>query len=187
MNCGGSIANYNGKQFEEKTNNKLVLIENGYIINSFSKKPKNKYDFYLSKLYDDKIITFTMQNGFRIYMKNKYNINLFRSPDEAYIIEYNNGKKIIKILEKKEQNVEGSVETKIWSGPSFKREYEIILGIEFEVYYGYCVNNFLKNKLLSSDIKYKTLNIILNENNIETLYGDDDNYFTKLDIWVNNF
>jgi hypothetical protein len=120
-------------------------------------------------------------------MKNKYNINLFRSPDEAYIIEYNNGKKIIKILEKKEQNVEGSVETKIWSGPSFKREYEIILGIEFEVYYGYCVNNFLKNKLLSSDIKYKTLNIILNENNIETLYGDDDNYFTKLDIWVNNF
>lgn len=78
---------------KKKTNNKLVLIENGYIINSFSKKPKNKYDFYLSKLYDDKIITFTMQNGFRIYMKNKYNINLFRSPDEAYIIEYNNGKK----------------------------------------------------------------------------------------------
>jgi hypothetical protein len=53
---------------KKKTNNKLVLIENGYIINSFSKKPKNKYDFYLSKLYDDKIITFTMQNGFRIYI-----------------------------------------------------------------------------------------------------------------------
>lgn len=34
-------------------------------------------------------------------MKNKYNINLFRCPDEAYIIEYTNGKKVIKILEKK--------------------------------------------------------------------------------------
>jgi hypothetical protein len=38
-------------------------------------------------------------------MKQNYDINLFRCPDEAYIIEYKNGKKIIKILEKKEQNV----------------------------------------------------------------------------------
>jgi len=29
----------------------------------------------------------------------------------------------IKIVEKKEQNVEGSVETKLWSSPSLKREY----------------------------------------------------------------
>lgn len=54
-------------------------------------------------------------------MKNNYNINLFRNPDEAYIIKYNTGKKIIKILEKKEQHIEGSVETKLWSGPSLKR------------------------------------------------------------------
>jgi len=34
-------------------------------------------------------------------MKNKYGIDLFRYPDEVYIIEYNNCKKVIKILEKK--------------------------------------------------------------------------------------
>jgi len=34
-------------------------------------------------------------------MKNKYNIELFRCPDEAYIIEYTSGRKVIKILEKK--------------------------------------------------------------------------------------
>jgi hypothetical protein len=34
-------------------------------------------------------------------MKNKYGIDLFRYPDKAYIIEYNNSKKVIKILEKK--------------------------------------------------------------------------------------
>jgi len=56
-----------------------------------------------------------------MYMKNKYNIELFRCPDEAYIIEYTSGRKVIKILEKKEQNVEGSVETKLWSGPSLKK------------------------------------------------------------------
>lgn len=75
-------------------------------------------------------------------MKNKYNIELFRYPDEAYIIEYNTGKKIIKILEKKNQNVEGSVETKLWSGPSLKREYKLILKDNLEVHYGFCVNDF---------------------------------------------
>lgn len=36
-----------------------------------------------------------------MYMKNKYNIKSFRYPDEAYLIEYNTGRKVIKILEKK--------------------------------------------------------------------------------------
>jgi hypothetical protein len=85
-----------------------------------------------------------------MYMKTKYNIELFRCPDEAYIIEYNTGKKVIKILEKKEQNVEGSVETKLWSGPSLKREYELVLGNDFEVHYGFCVSDFLKKKLISN-------------------------------------
>lgn len=30
-------------------------------------------------------------------MKNKYNIDLFRCPDEAFIIEYKSGKKVIYI------------------------------------------------------------------------------------------
>jgi hypothetical protein len=34
-------------------------------------------------------------------MKDKYNIDLFRCPDEAYIIEYTSGRKVIKILENK--------------------------------------------------------------------------------------
>jgi hypothetical protein len=116
-------------------------------------------------------------------MKDKYNIELFRCPDEAYIIEYKT-KTVIKILEKKEQHVEGSVETKLWSGPSLKREYEIVLGNDFEVHYGFCVNEFLKNKLISNDKKYKTLNTIFNENNITVLFGDDENYFDTLDIWI---
>ena len=117
--------------------------------------------------------------------KNKYNIDMFRCPDEAYIIEYASGRKVIKILEKKEQNVEGSVETKLWSGPSLKREYELILGPEFEVFYGFCVSEFLKQKLISNEKKYTTLNSIFNENNIAVLFGDDENYFETLDRWLN--
>ena len=119
-------------------------------------------------------------------MKNKYNIDLFRCPDEAYIIEYTSGRKVIKILEKKEQNVSGSVETKLWAGPSLKREYELVLGQCFEVSYGFCVSNYLKDKLISNEKKYTILNTILTESNILVLFGDDENYFETFDTWFNS-
>ena len=134
--------NYNSKQFEDKTNNQSRLLDAGYVKKAFN---------YLSKIFKDKTIVFVSQNGLKMYMKNKYNIILFRCPDEAYIIEHNTGKKVIKILEKKNQNVEGSTETKLWSGPSLKREYELVLGNEFEVHYGFCVSEFLKKKLTSTE------------------------------------
>ena len=183
--AGGANTNYYGKQFEDKTNNQIMLLADGYVRHNITKNQKNTYDYYLSKTFDDKIIIFVLQNGLKSYMKHKYNIELFRCPDEAYIIEYNTGKKVIKILEKKEQNVSGSVETKLWSGPSLKREYELVLGKDFEVHYGFCVSQFLKNKILSSEKKYIILNQIFIENNISVLFGDDDNYFETLDNWLN--
>ena len=176
--AGGANTNYYGKRFEEKTNNKSRLLEDGYNYTSNND--------YLSKTFEDKTIVFVLQNELKRYMKHKYNIELFRCPDEAYIIQYNNGKKIIKILEKKEQRVNGSVETKLWSGPSLKREYELVLGTEFEVHYGFCVSEFLQNKLISNQKKYTILNTIFSENNITVLFGDDENYFETFDIWLNN-
>lgn len=185
--AGGSKTNYYGKIFEEKTNNESKLLEQGYIKKTFFNNSKKIYDYYLEKEFEDKIIIFVLQYGLKNYIKNKYNIDLFRCPDEAYIIKYKNRNKIIKILEKKEQNVNGSVETKLWSCPSLKREYELVLlenNIKIEYYL--CVNNFLKNKLISNDKKYMILNIILNENDIKVLFGDDENYFTLLNNWINN-
>jgi len=184
--AGGANTNYYGKQFEEKTNNETRLLEKGFVKNSLTKNPKKKSDYYLSKTVEDKTIVFVLQNGLKMYMKKKYNIEMFRYPDEAYIIEYTSGRKVIKILEKKEQNVNGSVETKLWSGPSLKREYELVLNGVFEVFYGFCISAFLKNKLISNEKKYVILNTILDENNIAVLFGDDKNYFEILDIWLNN-
>ena len=185
--AGGANTNYYGKKFEEKTNNEQRLLDDGYVKNSFTKKPKKAYDYYLSKTFeDDKTIVFVLQGGLKVYMKNKYNIDLFRCPDEAYIIEYSSGRKVMKILEKKEQNVQGSAETKLWSGPSLKREYELVLGKDFEVVYGFCVSEFLKKKVVSNETKYTILNTILNENNIAVLFGDDENYFTTFDTWFNS-
>lgn len=180
--AGGANTNYYGKKFEEKTNNQTRLLEDGYTKICFAKNAKA---YYLSKTFEDKTIVFVLQNGLKTYMKYKYNIEVFRCPDEAYIIEYNTGKKVIKILEKKEQNVEGSVETKLWSGPSLKREYELMLDNMFEVQYGFCVSEFLKKKMTSSNKKYTILNTIFKETNIAVLFGDDDNYFDTFDNWLN--
>lgn len=183
--AGGANTTYNGKKFEEKTNNEERLLINEYKIYNLS---DNKYGYYLRKTFNNKTITYTTQHGLKIYVKNKYNIELFRCPDEAYIIEYNKDKTskiIIKILEKKEQKVEGSVETKLWSGPSLKREYEIVFGDKFIIHYSFCVNEFLKKKLKSEENKYLILNQILNENNIHILYGDDIEYYNELDKWIN--
>jgi len=185
--AGGANTNYHGKLFEEKTNNQQRLLNEGYAKYSFTKNPKKKYDYYLSKTFHDKTVVFVLHNGFKQYMKHKYNKQLFRCPDEAYIVECKTtGKIVIKILEKKEQNVDGSVETKLWSGPSLKREYELALGDDFEIHYGFCVNEFLKNKLTSNEAKYAILNTILDENNIAVLFGDDENYFETFDTWFNN-
>ena len=183
--AGGANTNHFGKKFEEKTNNQQRLIKEGYIKTDLKKNPKY-YNYCLSKKFDDMTIIFVLQNGLKTYMKQNYDIDLFRCPDEAYIIEYKNGRKVIKILEKKEQNVAGSVETKLWSGPSLKREYELVLGEGFEVVYGFCVSDFLKNKIISKEKKYIILNKILIEHKIEVLFGDDEDYFEKFDIWLNN-
>lgn len=35
-------------------------------------------------------------------------------------------------------------------------------------------------------MKYNILKKILDENNINILYGDDDDYFLKINHWINN-
>ena len=82
------------------------------------------------------------------------------------------------------QNVEGSVETKLFAGPSLKREYELMFGPEFEIQYGFCVSEFLQKKITSGTKKYNNLQKILEENNIPILFGNNTNYFETLDSWI---
>lgn len=144
--AGGSNTNHYGKIFETQTNNYMRLMDNGYEKISMCKNPKKQTDFYLTKRIDDKNITFVLQTGLKKYMKMKYNIHTFRYPDEAFIVEYDDGRKNVKIIEKKEQQVEGSVETKLWSSPSLRREYELVLGEQFIVEYCLCISDFLQKK-----------------------------------------
>lgn len=184
--AGGANTNKNGKKFEELTNNEIRLREAGYTRHFFEKKSKNVHGYYLIKKFEDRTITFVLQSGLKEYMKNKYNIDLFRHPDEAYIIEYPNGRKVLKIVEKKAQNGEGSVDTKLWAAQMLKTEYEYMLHKHnFQVEYAFCVNNYLKKKMKTEE-KYIILStILLPEIDVPIFFGEDQDYFEKLDTWIN--
>jgi hypothetical protein len=189
--AGGANTNLYGKKFEDKTNNELRLLEQGYTKQYYTDKKFKKTpapsEYYLSKTFEDKTVVFVLQGGLKRYMKQQYNIEIGRYPDEAYIIEYNAGRKVLKILEKKEQHVNGSVDTKLLAGPGMKQTYELAVRrsiYNFEVYYGFCVNTFLKNKLQLNNINYKDMKECLKINNIPVLFGDDEDYFETLDKWL---
>lgn len=184
--AGGVNTNVHGKIFENFTSVEKILEDRGFIR---IKIDKTKYGFYLTKKIGCYEIIYLTQSGLKKYFKKKHDIELFRNPDEAYLIKKVNSdgtydKCIVKILEKKEQHCEGSVETKLWAGPSLKREYEIILGDMFVVNYAYCVNQFLTEKFDSKIEKYSILKKILKENNIEILHAHKKNYYKKLEKWV---
>ena len=232
--AGGNKTNVNGKLFEAKTNNCTRLMNLGFVPMKFEgryprtqsvrvttdqwEKTGGKYDFLLRAGDNGRSDVFVLQGGMKRYMRVKYGIQMFRFPDEAYIIETVSGTStstststcvddannannttttnantthvVMKILEKKEQRVQGSVETKLWSGPSLKREYELVLqpemkpGCTVEVHYGFCISTFLADKLKSDEKKYAILNTILGEHDITVLFGDDPNYFDRLDAWT---
>jgi len=179
--AGGAATNYHGKLFEAKTDNETRLLNAGFVKTVTS---HTKFGYFLSKQFEDKRVIFVSQSGLKEFIKRYYHIELFRHPDEAYIFEYTDGRRVIKILEKKEQNVEGSVDTKLLSGPIFREEYVEALEDKFEVKYAFCVSKFLQDKILTPDKKHLIFNKIMTKHGIDILFGDDLNYFDKLDEWL---
>ncbi len=184
--AGGANTNKNGKKFEKLTSNEPSLLKAGYTKHFFQGKEKNVYGYYLIKKFEDRTITFVLQSGLKTYMENKYNIELFRQPDEAYIVEYNDDRKVLKILEKKTQNGPGSVDTKLLAAYLTKIEYKVMLHKEnFEIEYAFCVNNYLKEKM-DKESKYIVLSTILLPGiDVPIFFGEDPDYFEKLNTWIN--
>jgi hypothetical protein len=118
-------------------------------------------------------------------MKEKFGIEMFREPDEAYLIRGPHGTRL-KILEKKNQNTEGSVDTKLLAGPGFLEEYKWSLkdaGV-IDVDYAFCVSSFLKEKMMSDKPKWRALRDINKKYGITVLFGDDEDYFERLYEWL---
>jgi hypothetical protein len=121
-----------------------------------------------------------------MYFREKFNIFTYKEPDESYIINKNNIYKL-KILEKKNQNVNGSVEEKLKTGDFIRKEYDLMinenLDNKFNISYAFCVNKFLQDKF-ESNTQYNNMKKIMKQQDIEIFYGDNDDYFDKLYDWM---
>ena len=175
-----------------KTDNKIRLISNGFVCKDIP-VPKNKektehnYSYY-EKIVDKHTIHFVKKAGLKNYMYHFHQKELCRHADEAYIrIDNSTGNITIKILEKKNQNRDGSVEDKLLNGHYFKFiEYPGYVGDKFQVEYAFCISSFLKEKYNSDHPKWKINKKSNQKYNIPVLFGDDADYFSKLDEWINS-
>jgi hypothetical protein len=209
---GGKNTNLEGKSFEALTENVAKLLEQGFVYNYWNQT--SKHAFTLSKTFDcsplaisisgggegavdnivekggnggEKRILYLAQAGFKTFMKNEYGLNFPRYPDEAYLVDYSNGRKILKILEKKAQHVEGSADTKLMAANAFREEYRFFGEGKFEVEYAFCLNAFFKEKFHSESAKnrkYIFLQQLLKKEGIEVFYGEDADYFDRLSEWI---
>ena len=185
--AGGAKTNVNGKSFEEKTDNETRLLSSGFIRKEIPGcKSTNKYGYYLIKVISrTESITYLTQSGLKAYFAHFFKKEMCRSPDEAYLFRKGD-KYTLKILEKKNQNTAGSVDTKLLAGRGFIDEYELLLGEDFNIRYGFCISAFLKNDYIADCAKSRALRHINKKYGIDVLYGDDENYYETLDAWINS-
>jgi len=214
---GGKNTNLEGKSFEDFTENISKLLEQGFVYEYWNKTSKHAFTlsktFGYSRLANpvsgggeegavdnigergedkygetwDKRILYLAQAGFKTFMKNEYGLKFPRYPDEAYLVAYSNGRKVLKILEKKAQHVEGSADTKLMAANAFREEYRFFGEGKFEVEYAFCLNAFFKEKFHSGsdkNRKYIFLQQLLKKEGIEIFYGEDTDYFDRLSEWI---
>ena len=184
--AGGEQTNINGKKWEYVTCNIPYLKSNGFTVDTAG---------YLSKKYESYEIIYLAQGGLNNYFMKNHKIKVHRNPDEAYLIKKNDNSFVLKILEKKYQNVEGSVIDKLQTYMVMIEEYKYILKtLNITISYAYCLSKFLQQKLdcneenmTSANQKFVVWNQNFKKNSIEILYGEDIDYFTKLNAWINDF
>lgn len=168
VGAGGSNTNKNGLSYEDKTN----ITKHFTIFESCINEDKINY----------KIFDFDGNKRIQVHKKSleKYLKNDFKKlekslqPDEAFIDIEN---KKIYILEKKFQQTSGSVDEKIQTGV-FKKYFYEELYPSYEIRYTYVLNKWFKADKYKPDLRF------LKKNNIDVIFGDDDDYFENIKKFI---
>ena len=169
---GGANTNKNGLSFENFTSlkNELELIEKKDNYQKIKFKNNNKELILVNK---SKLFKYMEKN-------NKLNKNIDKAhgckePDECYIDE---AKKIIYIIEKKFQKVNGSVCEKIQT-PDFKIWQYSRTFPDFKINYIYCLSIWFKENC-KAELQY------LDYKNIKYFFGNGKNYKKEIiDLMIN--
>lgn len=183
--AGGANTNRNGKSFEQKRDNEPRLLQIGFIRKNIPGHTSKQGYYLIKEISTTESISYLTQGGLKAYFAHFFQKELCRSPDEAYLFRKGD-QQTLKILEKKNQNTAGSVDTKLLAGKGFIDEYEFLLGDKFTVRYAFCVSDFLKKDSTADCAKSRALRHIHQKQGIEVLFGDDANQQETLDVWINS-
>jgi DNA adenine methylase len=174
--AGGSKTTQNGKQFEHCTNIQPLLLQLGF----------EQQGLCLQACINGTKFKFTSKKDFKRMMREDYQLEMTREPDEAFVLEPVHGnKKILKVLEKKYQSQEGSVDDKLLAGDGIRRQYHRDVGDQFEIEYAFCVNDFIKTFLHNNKGKHTHFyDIVTQDYTIPVFFGEDSDYFQRLGNWL---
>lgn len=136
---GGSNTNKSGLQFEQNTClyslcKKLNFIDD----NSYNCKSKLS-----TKQYNNKILTCCTKNSFKKIIYTKFQIEMYREPDDALIITAAEHKPMIYIIEKKAQFQSGSIDEKLFAIKYYLEDYKLNFGTNFDIKYILCMSSYL--------------------------------------------
>jgi len=172
--AGGKNTNKNGLWFENITSIEPLLNDLQFT--------KNK-DNCLQN--DNGTLIYAYKNQLKKLFKKKFNIELTREPDEAFLIKNKNNSYTLKILEKKNQNGSGSVYDKLYTGVALREEYQWCIGDhDIVVEYAYCISKWMKTTYNNNSKRNKFLRQYHKRNGINVFYGEDNNYQQRLHHWV---
>ena len=185
--AGGANTNVTGKSFEQKTENETRLLEAGFTrkpIPGYEKNTEGSFYYLIKETSPTESVVYLTQGGLKKYFEHFFKKELCRHPDEAYLFR-NGYQYTLKILEKKNQNKSGSVDTKLMTARDFIEEYEdSIEDPNFTVHYAFCVSDFLKKDYVSDKKKWVLLRGRHKKYGIAVLFGDDPDYYETLDAWI---
>jgi hypothetical protein len=185
--AGGANTNVTGKSFEQKTENETRLLEAGFTrkpIPGYEKNTEGSFYYLIKETSPTESVVYLTQGGLKKYFEHFFKKELCRHPDEAYLFR-NGDQYTLKILEKKNQNKSGSVDTKLMTARDFIEEYEdSIEDPNFTVHYAFCVSDFLKKDYVSDKKKWVLLRGRHKKYGIAVLFGDDPDYYETLDAWI---
>lgn len=170
--AGGSNTNKNGLPYEELTD-----LESEYTVISSDDKHSKNIQFSAS----DRIFKMTKQSGLFKCMNTHVNKEVAKghgckNPDECYIDEES---KTIFILEKKFQQVSGSVCEKIQTSDFKIWQYNRTFP-EYKIVYLYCISDWFKENC-KAELEY------LEYKKVQVFWGNDKNYKSKVIDFMLNY